>query len=853
MTTTSQPAGGQHLTPAPPAPVEMVTGSIDGYTVTVPKGTMIIRAAELIGIQVPRFCDHPLLEPVAMCRMCLVEVSPGPPKPQPACAIPLGQDMVVKTQLTSPMADAAQEGVMEFILANHPLDCPVCDKGGECPLQNQAMSNGRSESRYTLPKNTFDKPINVSAQILLDRERCVNCARCTRFTDQIAGDPFITLQERGSQQQVAINPDYPFDSYFSGNTVQICPVGALTSARYRFRARPFDLVSVPTVCEHCASGCSLRTDVRRSAVMRRQAGDDPQVNEEWNCDKGRFAFPYQTMGRLQGPLVREDGQLRPASWPEAIDVAARGLAAARGSFAALTGGRLTLEDNLAYSAFTRAVMGSDNVDFRARPAAQEEAAFLASRVAGSGLGVSYRDLQNAPVVVLVAFEPEEESPIVFLRLRKATRSGSLSVISVAPFVSNGLSKLDGRLVIASPGGEPAALRSLADEDALSAEGSILLVGERAAEVPGLLSEVAAVADRSGARIAWVPRRAGERGAVEAGLLPGLLPGGRSSDSDADRVAVAEVLGVGVDVLPDSPGLDGEAVIDVLLQDADARAKWLSHSREVREAEPFKPELAALMVAGVDPSDMPAPQRAQRAIADAPFLVSLETRTTAVTEAADVVLPVGVVTEKEGTFVNWEGRLLPFGKVLEGSDGMSDARVLAMLADAIAAYLDEPATALASGDVADLRGLLLGPEGDTSDLNGQGERAPIVVGPQAPEGGDPAAGEPATESGSGTTLLLATWRELIDLGTMQQGEPYLAATAHPPSARISPATAAHLGLDNSGVVTISTDQGSITLGVAVTDMPDDTVWLPTNSPGSSVRNALAAGWGDTVAVSRGGEV
>ena len=268
-----------------------VAFSIDGITMTAEKGTLIIRAAEQLGIEVPRFCDHPLLDPVAACRMCLVEIE-GMPKPQPACAIPVGDNMVVRTQRTSKIADDAQKGVMEFLLLNHPLDCPICDKGGECPLQNQAMTAGRPESRFEGRKRTFPKPINVSVQILLDRERCVSCARCTRFADEIAGDAFIDLLERGAQQQVGISEDTPFDSYFSGNTVQICPVGALTNARYRFRARPFDLVSVPTVCEHCASGCALRTDVRRGEVQRRLAADDPAVNEEWNCDKGRFAFPY---------------------------------------------------------------------------------------------------------------------------------------------------------------------------------------------------------------------------------------------------------------------------------------------------------------------------------------------------------------------------------------------------------------------------------------------------------------------------------------------------------------------------------------------------------------------------------
>jgi NADH-quinone oxidoreductase subunit G len=234
-----------------------VTVTMDGVAVEVPAGTLIIRVAEMLGTAIPRFCDHPLLDPVAACRMCLVEIE-GQGKPQPACAIPVSDGMVVKTQHTSEMAQQAQAGVMEFLLINHPLDCPICDKGGECPLQNQAMSSGRSETRFAGPKRTFPKPINVSAQVLLDRERCVSCARCTRFADQIAGDQFIALLERGAQQQVGISSDQPFDSYFSGNTIQICPVGALTSAKYRFRSRPFDLVSVRALCKRLrlTHGCA---------------------------------------------------------------------------------------------------------------------------------------------------------------------------------------------------------------------------------------------------------------------------------------------------------------------------------------------------------------------------------------------------------------------------------------------------------------------------------------------------------------------------------------------------------------------------------------------------------------------
>ena len=500
-----------------------VAFQIDGVSMTAEKGTLIIRAAEQLGIEVPRFCDHPLLDPVAACRMCLVEIA-GQPKPQPACAIPVGDGMVVHTQRTSKVAKDAQEGVMEFLLLNHPLDCPVCDKGGECPLQNQAMSAGRSESRFEGQKRLFPKPINVSAQILLDRERCVSCARCTRFADEIAGDAFIDLLERGAQQQVGISEDTPFDSYFSGNTVQICPVGALTNSRYRFRSRPFDLVSVPTICEHCASGCALRTDVRRGEVQRRLAGSDPAVNEEWNCDKGRFGFPYLTEDRITHPLVRDEasGELRVASWPEALGVAADAVQAGVGSAAVLVGGRLTAEDAFAYSKFARQILKTDNVDFRARPSSDEEVGFLAG-FAGTQ-GPTYAELDVAPAVVLVAFEPEDESPIVFLRLRKAVTKGATKVYAVAPWSSPGLSKLNATVYAAGPGQEIEALTNSPEVlEALRLPGAVLMVGERAACSPGLLSWAADTAASTGARLAWVPRRAGERGALEARLLPGAAP------------------------------------------------------------------------------------------------------------------------------------------------------------------------------------------------------------------------------------------------------------------------------------------------------------------------------------------
>ena len=799
------------------APADLVTVSVDGIEVRVPKGMLVIRVAELMGIEIPRFCDHPLLDPVAACRMCLIEIE-GQPKPQPACAIAVTDGMVVRTQRTSPMADTAQEGVMEFLLLNHPLDCPVCDKGGECPLQNQAMTAGRGTSRFEEEKRTFEKPINMSAQILLDRERCVSCARCTRFADQIAGDPMLELMERGAKQQVGIAPDQPFDSYFSGNTIQICPVGALTSSLYRFRARPFDLVSTPTTCEHCASGCSLRTDVRRGVVTRRLAWDDPEVNEEWNCDKGRFAFIYSHEGRIASPLVREDGELRPASWPEALDVAARGLAAARGRIGVLTGGRLTREDAYAYAKFARLALGTDDIDFRARVSSDEEAQFLASAVAGMPLGPTYADLDSAPAVLLVGLEPEDESPIIFLRLRAATRTGGPRVVAMSPVRTRGMDKMHAEWWGVQPGGEAAALQQALSGDqatagtieALRQPGAVILVGERMAGVPGALSAVAELASRTGARIGWVPRRAGERGALDAGALAGLLPGGRPIDDARARDEVAAVWGIDPTALPTS-GRSRDALVDAILGDG-ARVD----REEARHID-------ALLIAGLEVADHLRADDLRRAIDQVPFVVALSAHHNEVTEVADVVFPIAVVSEKAGSFTDWEGRTKPFPAAIHGAQTIADGRVLAMLADTMD-------VAFGSGDVAALRSEM----DRLGNWSGTRPATPSV--------------SPATTDGPGT-LGLATWRLLLDAGALQEGEPHLAATARPTEALMSAATARDLGLAQANSVVVATGQGSLEMPLRIAEVVDGAVWIPMTSEGSRAL-AIGASHGARVRVTGG---
>ncbi|MFE7505250.1 NADH-quinone oxidoreductase subunit G [Promicromonospora sp. NPDC057488] len=847
------------------APVELVTFTIDGTEVSVPKGTLIIRAAEQAGIQIPRFCDHPLLAPAGACRQCLVEVAMPDregnvrpmPKPQASCTMTVAPGMVVKTQHTSAVADKAQQGVMELLLMNHPLDCPVCDKGGECPLQNQAMSNGRPETRFTDVKRTFPKPIALSTQILLDRERCVLCQRCTRFSEEIAGDAFIALQDRGAHQQIGrFDEDVlgfagaesstgpvdrpvgeattdtsgrPFSSYYSGNTVQICPVGALTGAGYRFRSRPFDLVSSESIAEHDSCGSAIRIDHRRGQVLRRLSGEDPVVNEEWITDKDRFAFTWQTApDRITTPLVRENGELRPASWVEALEIAAAGLAAARddGGVGVLPGGRLTVEDAFAWSRFARTVLGTNDVDQRVRVHSAEEAAFLGRVVAGSGVGVTFGDLEQAPAVLLVGLEAEEEAGITFLRLRKGARGkAGTKVFSIAPYATRGLTRLDGTLLPAAPGTEAEWLTSLTttlgggllpadaptsdiDTSALSRPGAVILVGERLAGSPGAYTAALGLAEATGARLAWVPRRAGERGGVEAGLLPGLLPGGRPV---ADATARAEVARAWGAELPATPGRDTVGILGALASGA----------------------LSGAVVGGVELADLPDPAAARAALdaarARGGFVVSVEVRASEVTERADVVLPVAPPVERAGSYWNWEGRVRSFAAALESS-ALPDHRVLHVLAQQLGVDLQAASPAEAHLAIALTQGAW---EGEAVTIESDVLAAPPTVG----------AGQ----------AVLATWRLLLDAASGQEGEQFLAGTAKQAVARMSAATAAGFGVADGAPVTVSTARGSVRVPAAVTDgMVDGVVWLPLASAGSRVHDTLGATAGDLVTVTAEGD-
>ncbi len=402
---------------------ERITLTLDGRPVEAEAGELLIAVAQRAGTYLPRFCSHPRLEPVGMCRMCLVEIEgPRGRALTTSCTTRVAEGMVVHT--ASDVVKKAQEGVLEFLLANHPLDCPVCDKGGECPLQDQTLSHGPGESRYVEEKRHFAKPIPISDLVLLDRERCILCARCTRFADEVAGDPLIEFVSRGNDTQVLTYPGEPFASYFSGNTVQICPVGALTATPYRFRARPWDLEAVESTCPHCSVGCRLAVQATANRVVRFLGVDNGPTNQGWLCDKGRFGFEYlSSPERLTTPLVRgKDGQLHPATWGEALEKAAAGLrrvidGSGADAVAGLGGARSTNEEAYAFGKFLRATVGTNHLDARLGDA-------LGARfLTGLPHRAAIDDLDAAGAILVWGPDLKEELPVLYLRVRRAAVRG----------------------------------------------------------------------------------------------------------------------------------------------------------------------------------------------------------------------------------------------------------------------------------------------------------------------------------------------------------------------------------------------------------------------------------------------
>jgi NADH-quinone oxidoreductase subunit G len=814
--------------------------TIDDHELEVAPGTLVIRAAEQIGIVIPRFCDHRLLAPLGACRQCLVEVV-GQRKPLTACTTTVTDGMVVKTQLTSEVARAGQEGTLEFLLINHPLDCPMCDKGGECPLQDQTMAHGPGETRFRETKRHYEKPIKISETVLLDRERCVLCARCTRFSSEIAGDPFIELFERGSLEQVAIYADEPYRSYYSGNVVQICPVGALTSPAYRFQARPFDLHSSDGVCNHCAAGCNLRLDARRGLVTRQLARDNDDVNEAWNCDRGRYGFAYaQDPERLLVPQLADGPRLREASWSEALRRAADGIRSHRDKgIGVVVGGHLTDQDAYALQKLARVALRTNNVDARNWSGGEAEAAVTAG-FAGAP-GVTYRDLEGAKAIVVVDLDPHEESPILFLRLRKAA-IGGVEVIAVG--------QRPGRLaefatvVPALPGEEAEALARLgrgegdagerlaaarragegeggADGEGDRAGAVVVLAGWRAASTGGL-EAAARLAGETGGAFAWVPRRAGDRGALDAGARPDLLPGGRLVADEAARAALGEAWGA---ELPAEPGLDGPAMV-----------------RAAAEGR-----LGVLVLAGVDLiRDYGPRELAERALENC-FVVAIDHGLNDTTRHADVLLPGIVHAETDGTFTDWEGRVQEQHAVV---DVAGAAQSVWELADQLGVRLRADIGLAGFGRVrAETERFRARPSGAAAPTPAAGAAAGAGAGTA---GGTAASVELA---GPEDGLALVSYPLLLDAASMLARADDLNRETEPAFAELHPEDAKRLGVRDGDAVEVDLGGGHvIKLPASVTtNVVPGCVFIPANQPDLSLGELLGTGAALRVAVRAAEEV
>jgi len=640
---------------------ETVSITINGDAHEVPAGELLIAAAEDVGEYIPRFCYYKKLAPVGKCRMCLVEVEgPRGKALQPSCTVPVSDGMVVDTEST--VVKKAQKGVLEFLLINHPLDCPVCDKGGECPLQDQAVEFGPGESRFIEQKRTFSKPIPVSDLVLLDRERCVLCDRCVRVADDIAGDPLIEFIDRGNHTQINTFPNEPFSSYFSGNTVQTCPVGALTSVDYRFKARPWDLTSTRSVS--LADSVHSTVDVQTSMgkIVRVYGVENNAVNEGWLSDKDRFEFgAFQDEDRVTTPLVLAADGFKETTWAEAMELIASRLGGFLGSeIGAIGGANNTNEEAFVLGRFMRSVVGSPHVDAQIGDGIDPHlAAAIVDRA-------TIDDLDNATTILLWGPDLKETLPVLYLRVRKAVLAGANLVI-VNPYAT-GLDSIATHVVPYRAGSGSEVLRKISQGEAeFAAVGEMLGTGPVVAllgrtslgEDPRLVEATAAFARTlPEARILPLLLRGNVFGALDMGLSPSLLPG-RVSTGDADSVGIFE------DHWGPIPEGHGKGTMEMLSSLVEG-------------------DLRAIVLAGADPvRDCPDPQVAIDALESAEFVVAFDAFVTDSSRRADVILPAAVWGEIDGTVTNLEGRVQRLGA---STPPLGKAMSMATALDGIARFM-----------------------------------------------------------------------------------------------------------------------------------------------------------------------
>ena len=806
--------------------VEAVTGvpfTLNGTELVAKEGELLIDACDRNGVHVPRFCYHPRMEPVGMCRMCLVEVDTGRgPALQPSCMLPVTPEMKVETE--SEATKAAQDGVLELLLVNHPLDCPVCDKGGECPLQDNAYAFGPGESRFVEEKRHFEKPIPISDLVHLDRERCILCDRCTRFASDVAGDPLIHFIDRGSQTQVNTFPDHPFSSYFSGNTVQICPVGALTAAPYRFKARPWDLDAVESTSSVDSTGSRVVLQSSRNELVRVLGVDSDAVNWGWLSDKERFSYEVTTSeNRITEPMLRRGGeQLATSRWSDAAKVAARALRGDPERIAVIGGARLSIEDQYAWVKLMKGVIGTDHVD------CQLGDGLPAPMALGLPRATIDEACASGGVVVLLGPDPKEDAPSLFLRLRHAVANNGVDLIEMTPR-PGGLSPLAavslhsipgtvGQMASAIASGEMVEGTAPAIAEKMSAARELLTSGRPVTVVLGranLAESARYTADAVGALIRLVPdvsflpilRRGNIMGGLEMGMTGGFLPGGvRRSGSELSSWAF----------VPDFDGKDTDGILNAAVKD----------------------EIDTIVLLGADPvEDFPDAALAREALGKVSTVVALDAFMTSSSELADVILPVALFGEVDGTFLNMEGRLSPLrSKVTPPGQSKADWMIAAEIASALGidlgfTTLDELRAELADTSASmsdvDWAAISSNEDGHVIDL----KRKWVL------EFGDAAVPPAASNYG----LRLVVDRKLWDLGTMVQESPSLAELPEQAVLHLSPADVDRLGLGNASVAVIDRDGQDFEVPfIADPGVVAGSAWLPARLPGFDVRQLLTAG-------------
>ncbi len=781
------------MTATEPTTETGVTVNLNGTEITASKGELLIDAAERNGVYIPRFCYHPRMKPVGMCRMCLVEVDTGRgPGLQPSCMVPVSDGMTVDTE--SDVTKKAQDGILEFLLINHPLDCPVCDKGGECPLQDQTMAYGPGESRFVEEKRHFQKPIPISDIVYLDRERCILCDRCTRFASEVAGDPLIHFQSRGNQTEVNTFPDEPFSSYFSGNTVQICPVGALTAKPYRFKARPWDLTEIASTAVTDSVGARITVQSSRNQVLRYLGVDSDPVNWGWLSDKERFSFEVlNSEARITSPLVRGDGlgnpaddgeELVAASWPAALSKAAaalKGVAADR--IGVMGGARMSNEAQYAWAKLAKSVLATDNVD------AQLADGPAAEVMLGLPRATIDQACASGGTTLLIGADPKETHGSFFLRLRDAAANSGATLLEVNPR-STGCTPYASQHVHPAPGELASAVAAMLDVDGDDPIGAAL----RAAEAPvicfgsGSLAEAPDVVARAVTAIAAalpaatflpLPHRGNIMGALDMGLAPGLLPGRRTLDSAAPGSWTAVPAGRGKDTM------------------------GMLHAAA-------EGELDVLILLGADPlSDVPDRGLVDRALNRVSHLIAVDCVINHTSSGADVVFPAAATaTEIDGSFTNIEGRVSPVNqKVTPPGTARADWMIAAELAAQLGADLgfidlDElwADLGVASPLHVDMTPASIAEAGtDGVVVSGSSIAAPVQADP-----GDLAYGD---------GLRLVVTRKMYDGGTMLANCPSLAGLAADPVAAVHPETLAGTGFDDGTLVRLSSSVGDLELRLA----------------------------------------